>query len=491
MYSGSGFKHSELGDVDVIKVDNVYHLFHLILPNHDYIAHAISTDGCIWRRVKNALFIGDPGTWDDDMLWTMHVSKNPEKNYQWRMFYTGISRKEMGRVQRIGIAYSNDLYKWEKCKDPNYPLSIEGPHYEKALSEGRHWVSCRDPFFYNEDKQRLLLLNARVPHGPVVRRGCVGIAREISPNQFQWLEPLFFPRMYDDIEVPCLYKMQNKYYLFGNIREDTKVHYWYADHLFGPYEAFCDNVLLPKGNYAARITKDDDEYLVWNFFISNHEEGYVRLFPPPKSIYIGKDGFLKLKSFSGFDKKVISCWLQNSLTPLVAALKNPAARSSIRKSYIQLESFSGYEIFFFKRQPINFRMRFRIRMQGVGKTGIICKADENTNGYYISLDLINGFAQIRAWGQQKVADLDKAFYFDNLQTNHFPATKELSYRIQLICYGGYIELSIDGRIILSLVDTQHIASSRLGLYLESAKITLKHVTLEDLDGPSTEDYGPV
>ena len=38
MYTGHGFSEWGIGDVDVIKVDGVYHLFHLVLPNHAYIA---------------------------------------------------------------------------------------------------------------------------------------------------------------------------------------------------------------------------------------------------------------------------------------------------------------------------------------------------------------------------------------------------------------------------------------------------------------------
>ena len=79
MYSGYGFRKSEIGDVDVVVHNGEYHLFHLTLPNHDYIAHAVSRDGLHWRRVKNALFISDPPAWDDDMLWTMHVSRDPHR----------------------------------------------------------------------------------------------------------------------------------------------------------------------------------------------------------------------------------------------------------------------------------------------------------------------------------------------------------------------------------------------------------------------------
>ena len=64
MYAGFGFRRFEIGDVDVVFHDRTFHLFHLVLPNHDYIAHAVSEDGLTWRRVDNALFISNPGNWD-------------------------------------------------------------------------------------------------------------------------------------------------------------------------------------------------------------------------------------------------------------------------------------------------------------------------------------------------------------------------------------------------------------------------------------------
>ena len=45
MYAGFGFGAFEIGDVDVVFHEGKFHLFHLVLPNHDYIAHAVSTDG--------------------------------------------------------------------------------------------------------------------------------------------------------------------------------------------------------------------------------------------------------------------------------------------------------------------------------------------------------------------------------------------------------------------------------------------------------------
>ena len=124
-----------IGDVDVLYHDGLYHLFHLVLPNHDFIAHAVSTNGINWRRVNNALFLGDPGSWDDLMLWTMHVTPDPHHAGRWRMFYTGLSRREQGRVQRIGLAVSDDLFRWRKA--PVNWRDRSGPHDPEPVKRAR------------------------------------------------------------------------------------------------------------------------------------------------------------------------------------------------------------------------------------------------------------------------------------------------------------------------------------------------------------------
>ena len=181
------------------------------------------------------------------MLWTMHVTPDPDRAGGWRMFYTGLSRSEYGRVQRVGVARSADLYHWQRDTSDKYPLQASGSYYESRADEGRHWVSFRDPFFYRDPASgdRLLLTAARVKQGPLIRRGCVGLARETEPDRFELLPPLHHPGIYDDIEVPNLFHLGGRYYLLGSIREDTKVHYWYANTLTGPYENYFDNVLLP------------------------------------------------------------------------------------------------------------------------------------------------------------------------------------------------------------------------------------------------------
>jgi len=254
MYTSRGFREWEIGDIDVIRRGRNFHLFHLVLPNHDYIAHAISQDGMTWMRTRNAIFTGEPGTWDDDMLWTMHVSYHPVRKL-YEMFYTGLHRAENGYFQRIGRAVSRDLMAWRKENEQNLPLLPTGVEYEGPGYSERGWVSFRDPFLWRDANQDWLLLCARVIGGPVSRRGCVGLVRR-TPEGYQIEPPLYFPRMYDDFECPCLVELEGTFYLIGSIREDVEVHYWWCETFQGEYRAFNNNVLLPKGNYAARAMRD-------------------------------------------------------------------------------------------------------------------------------------------------------------------------------------------------------------------------------------------
>jgi hypothetical protein len=61
MYSGSGFSSWEIGDVDVFIDENgVHHLFHLIIPNHDYIAHAVSWGRSFLEKSKKCFVCRRP-----------------------------------------------------------------------------------------------------------------------------------------------------------------------------------------------------------------------------------------------------------------------------------------------------------------------------------------------------------------------------------------------------------------------------------------------
>ena len=489
MYSGRGFRNFEIGDVDVVKVGDTFHLFHLVLPNHDYIAHAVSKDGLNWERVENALFISDPGAWDDDMLWTMHVSPDPYNEGAWRMFYTGLSMREQGRVQRIGLARSKDLYTWEKDTSGDYPLEISGDKYETSVDEGRHWVSFRDPFAFMEDGTCYLLAAARVNKGPIIRRGCAALVKEVAENEFEVLPPLFHPRRYDDFEVPTLVKMQNRYYLLGSIREDVKVHYWCADTLHGPYLNFYDNVILPQGNYAARVCHDGERVLIWNFFYKGRTTQGDHMLPPPKELVVDENGELRLSSFHGFDAKVEKCLEAGDLTPLEPLLDNPSASGDVQDASCWFGTESGFEAFLLQGSYRDVRFSGELHLEGHGKLGLVLRLDNEGNGYYLSLDVFKGIAQLRAWQATPDGSFESSFQYDQLQAAHYVATPG-PYPFQLLTYGNYLEFCLNGEVLLTLAD-DHFRAGRVGFYAESARVRVEKVKLEVLETPTTEDYPSV
>ncbi len=489
MYTGHGFNDWGIGDVDVVKVGNTYHLFHLVLPNHAYIAHATSTDGLNWTRVPNALFIGDPGSWDDDMLWTMHVSPDPHQPGRWRMFYTGLCRIESGRVQRVGLAVSDDLFTWRKVDDYMWPLEVEAPHYEDGLDEGRHWVSFRDPFYRRVGEEGWLLASARVATGPVNRRGCVYLAKETEPGIFEARPPLTAPHQYDDVEVPALVPLNNRWYLIGSIREDIKVHYWHCDNPEGPYANYSDNVLLPAGNYAARVCDEGDRLTLWNFFfVPSGIKGTGNMLPPPKELVADDNGNLRLRSFSGFNEMVIREHVVEKVVPMGLLSNESNAQIEKRGTSHWFGCKTGFEIFMVPGTFRNFRLRGVLELEGPGKSGLVLRMNDNKDGYYISLEMNKGLAQIRAWGNKPGGSIEEAFIYQQLQANFFVTGGKRPHAFELIAFGDYIELSIDGNVLLSLADDTYRDGS-VGFYTESAMLRWDEMTLEELREFEGETWG--
>ena len=480
MYSGSGFSDWEIGDITVIIHKGIYHLFHLIIPNHDYIAHAVSRDGISWKRVKNALFVGHPGEWDDDMLWTMHVY---EANDKFEMYYTGLQRKDRGVISRIGLAESNNLVDWEKKKKKIFPIGPEGFFYETSDTNPRTWLSFRDPFRFDYNGEVYLLVGARVIAGPVSRRGCVGLVK-ITNDVVELMPPLLSPRVYDDIECPCVFELHGRFYLLGSIREDIKVRYWFAPDFFGEYHSFHADVLLPQGNYAARTVQDGEHLLVYNFFYAYGKVDALRVLPPPKELDTDDRGRLILKSYYRWEKMVTRTIAQAEIDKVEHLFSNQTAFCSIEPDKWTMGARSGYEIFCFQKPSAGFVWEGTLTVEGMGKLGLVTDMDKDGNGYFISFNVVNGLVQIRAWGFNPL-NTRQNFIFSDIQSGVFTTNKERNFRFKLIRYGRYIELSIDDIVKLTLMDYTY-SGNFIGLYSASSVISLQDSLLKMLPDPEEE-----
>ncbi|OYP37728.1 glycosyl hydrolase [Rhodopirellula sp. MGV] len=515
MYSETTGSRKTLGDVDIIYHQGIYHLFHLVLPNHDYIAHAVSNDCFHWRRVENALHIGDPGSWDDSMLWTMHVGKDPHNPGKWRMFYTGLSRRDHGLKQRIGMATSDNLYEWKKSgvnwvdrrsqlpyelpgRPPQppyeydelstYPIGPDSLYYESSVDEGRHWVSWRDPFYYREHGRGWLLCAGRIKDGPIVRRGCVAVMEETSPNQFSPRPPLHHPGLYDDIEVPNLLRLKDEYYLIGSIREDAKIRYWHTSNIGKPWRSYDDNVLMASGNYAGRICHDDKGVLLWCFYTPGRDGAdrtVQNLMPPPKRLVCADNGRLRVQSYEGFNERVTSTMTTDQLSPMKPA--RPGDQVVYGDCKTTINSSTGFQAFLFEHDVDCFRLSAQIKMIDQGKCGLVFRINRATHdGYYLSLDLTKGVAQLRSWGTGAENVGETMMQFKTLQGGYWYNPIAGTAQLQLIAHGSYIELSIDDRVILSLAN-QDFDRGAVGIYAESTKLEVCDLVLERLAWPMQSD----
>src|SRR5437870_137581 len=123
------------------------HLFYIQAPrslgseelrhNNATIGHAISRDLKNWTAVDDALHPGTDGEWDDLATWTGSVIGHDGR---WFMLYTGVNRSEGGLIERIGLATSTDLYRWEK--DPANPVLERSEEHTSELQSRGHLV-CR------------------------------------------------------------------------------------------------------------------------------------------------------------------------------------------------------------------------------------------------------------------------------------------------------------------------------------------------------------
>lgn len=480
MYSGSGFSDWEIGDITVIIHNKVFHLFHLIIPNHDYIAHAVSTDGMSWKRINNALFVGHPGEWDDDMLWTMHVVESAGK---FEMYYTGLQRRDRGVVSRIGLAESTNLIDWTKNTKNIFPIEPKGIFYENNQSNPRTWLSFRDPFRFECNGEVYLLVATRTIVGPVSRRGCVGLVK-ITNDVVTLMPPLLYPLVYDDIECPCVFELHGRFYLLGSIREDIKVRYWFAPEFLGEYHSFHADVLLPAGNYAARTVLDGDHLLVYNFFYAYGKIDSLRVLPPPKELDTDEKGRLLLKTYHLWDKIVKKIFRQEQFGEVKKLLGNKTADMTIDPQKWICGARSGYEIFCFRKQSNSFIWEGLLTVEGMGKLGLVTDLDADGNGYFISFDVSNGLVNIRSWGFNPL-NTKQNFIFLDIQSGIFTVNSERSFYFRLIRYGNYIELSIDGIVKLTLMDYT-FSGENIGLYSSSSIISLKDSIFKTLPDPQNE-----
>lgn len=159
---------------------------------------AVSRDLMRWDYRGPVFEPGPAGTWDDLTIWTGSIA--PRHDGGFAMLYTGRCRAEEGRVQRVGLATSDDLVHWDRHPQP--VIEADPSLYRIEDREGH--TAWRDPWLSREGDVWHAHITAQHPDGPEASSGA--IAHATSTDLLGWTvhRPVTTERLTGHLEVPQL-----------------------------------------------------------------------------------------------------------------------------------------------------------------------------------------------------------------------------------------------------------------------------------------------
>lgn len=487
LYTTPGANANELGDIAVITHRGVIHLFHLSLPNHDLVAHAISRDGLSWQPVQPAIHTGAPGECDDDMIWTMHVVRHPSKPL-FRMYYTACSSAENGQVQRVALATSPDLMTWTKHK-ANPILESRAPHYNEDRGRAG-FISFRDPFVFM-DKKGLwhMLVTGRRPGGSRFRSGCVAHATSRDGLRWKPAKPLYAPSQFEDLEVPSYLQRGNRHALFFHHFMVGHNLCRVADSLAGPWRPPPRELLLPQWNAVFRFCEWKGRTLLYHWLRSKADwprrggaGAWYMALPPPKEVAWDAQGNPSLKTFPGWSR-------YRRGRPTTLPSKDFKACEGDPKAWRReggtLRGQSNGQVIAAHRGGFDhFIAEFDLRIESGRAAGLFFRADR-------ALEVAN---QIRFDVERQTVELHKWEFFDSsfrryklvqptlLQSMAANLSYGNTLRIRLLACAEYIELSLDAVVHLSAA-TYRAKQGRFAWFVEDGAALFSSLNIQPLGIP--------
>lgn len=492
MHIPYGFWKDGLGDIDVIAHGDILHVFYLCIPSHDRVGHLTSRDGLTWEEQPAAIHTGAPGDFDDDQIWTMGVFAHQGRFF---MLYTGIRMKERGKVQRIGLAVSDDLLHWTK-HDQN-PVMEADPRWYESVADATHRVDWRDPSVFSENGILHGVLSARANRGPASRRGCA--AHFVSANGFDWKvkPPLCVPGTCYDFETPALMKLKNRYYLTGISGKESagivpsvaRV----AERVEGPYRRVGHDDLLPGDNqvYKPCVWKGQTLYFHNLRGVADWPAGgkcVVTCLAPPKRADADAAGALVLRPFEGWKAVASGPSQVFDAGQLKKTGRSVAGDWAVARGGLRSDADDGYKAFLLKKKLESVVLRAELRPEGSKEFGLVLRSDAGADDATfviltpalrrVQLATVQPFyktpcagVSYRWRGRRVVQEAVCPFNWDKTTT------------VQVVAYGPYVEVSVDDRVVLSAV-TMLRTGGLAGFFAEDGALGVRRLTVQPLRPPA-------
>lgn len=273
--------------------------------------HATSRDLKTWHHLGTCFEPAPPPAWDDYTTWTGSVVRDDDG--LWHLFYTGTTRADDGKYQRIGHATSRDLHDWTRVGD-GLCLDLAGPNagaYDAEFATSLwHDRAMRDPWVLRDpDGDGWLMYFTARGHGVAEPNAGGAIGFATSPDLHAWtLQPPVFVGGYGQMEVPQVFEAEGRWYcLFCTAAEHfskdraertpggpvTGNHYLVASDPRGPWtigDGFLDGA-NPCRRYAARILETDEGLAIIGFSDRPHG-AFVGEILDPEPVHVDDAGRL-------------------------------------------------------------------------------------------------------------------------------------------------------------------------------------------------------
>lgn len=490
MHLPEGFWKDGLGDIEVIAHEGVLHAFYLCIRSHDRVGHLTSEDALVWEEQTTALHTGRPGDFDDDQIWTMGVFAF---DGQFFMLYTGLSLRERGKIQRIGLATSTDLFHWEKY--PANPLIEADPRFYDAYVDAKHRIDWRDPFVLEHNGILHGILSARLNHGPSNRRGAA--AHVTSRDGYSWKvrEPLYCPETCFDFETPALAKVKGRFYLTGIAGRNAENQptapsiYRVSESIDGPYRRISHGTMLPGDNQVFKPVEWKGKTLYFHNLrgVADWEGGgnaAVTSLAPPKIADADPDGALVLRPYNDWSTVANGSLVElESPNPQEDGESIHGVWTATSDAMCSSGSF-GYEVFFLHGNWDHLIFEATVATGICGESGILVRSDESADeATFVTLDPISRKVELSTvssvyktpsagityrWRGRRIVQ-------DWLCSRAWGSV----VHIRAVFYGPYVEVSIDDCVALSAV-SQARPSGRIGFFSEDAAMRVMSCRIESL-----------
>lgn len=398
----------------------------------------------------------------DLYVFTGSVIKHSGEYY---IFYTGHNphKRRFGLPeQKVLLAKSRDLYRWEKVKG----FELSSPAYLEMHD-------YRDPFVYYDDNTQkfcMLLAGRAKTDGPFNGKGVT--LKLHSDDLLHWQlckEPFYAPGAFYTHECPDLFQMGNWWYLvFSEFSDKVVTTYRMSKSPDGPWITPKNNTFDCYTYYAAKTASDGEHrYLFgWNR-IKNHERddqpgqwgGTIVV----HELVQREDGTLGVKcpeSVSAFYKKSVDLKIGKAFGKTVKTDNGWWVGSNDSRS-----------IHLFGKFPRQCKVELDFTTTDeVGEFGILLRSDPNADRYYA----VKFEPKFNRMAFDMVPRVDAAVHTQIQNERYCPLRPGYQNHMSILIDGSVVQVYINDRVAMSTRMFDH-TDGLLGIYTQHTVVAFENI----------------